>query len=106
MNLRFTTKLNFLDTNPVIDEARFWRLGLLGSNHQFYELGASMRRLGYHPLYTLGRLAKYYSTGTLKGRRGSLYMIYYYITCKPEFGGYNSLYDEQFRHFVKSKQIE
>ncbi|HEY7078319.1 MAG TPA: hypothetical protein VH500_01380 [Nitrososphaeraceae archaeon] len=73
-NLRFTTKLNFLDTNPVIDEARFWRLGPLGSNHQFYEFGASMRRLGYHPLYALGRLAKYYSTGILKGRRGSLYI--------------------------------
>lgn len=90
----------------VIDEARFQHLRPLGSNHQFYEFGASMHTLGYHPLYAFGRFAKYLSTGTVTGRRGSLYMIYYYITYKTEDEGYNSLYDKQFRHNVKTKQIE
>ncbi len=93
-------------THSVIDEARFRHLRPLGSNHQFYEFGASMHTLGYHPFFALGRFVKYFSTGTVTGRRGSVYMIYYYITYKPESGGYNSLFDPEFRQFVKSKQIE
>jgi len=92
--------------HSVIEMARFRHIRPLGLNHQFYEFGASMHTLGYHPIYALGRFAKYFSTGTVTGRRGSLYMIYYYLTYKSEVGGYNSLYDAQFRQYVRNKQIE
>jgi glycosyltransferase involved in cell wall biosynthesis len=90
----------------VIEEARFRHLRPLGLNHRFYEFGASMHTLGYHPAYALGRFAKYFSTGAVTGRLGSLYMIYYYLTYKAEIQGYNRLYDAQFRQYVRKKQID
>ena len=90
----------------VIEEARFRHLRPLGLNHRFYEFGASMHTLGYHPAYALGRFAKYFSTGAVTGRLGALYMIYYYLTYKAEIQGYNRLYDAQFRQYVRKKQID
>lgn len=90
----------------VIEEAKYRHTRPLGLNHRFFEFGASMHTLGYHPMYALGRFAKYFSTGTVTGRRGSLYMIYYYLTYKAENEGYNCVYDEELRQFVRKKQVE
>lgn len=90
----------------VIEEARFRHLRPLGLNHRFYEFGASMHTLGYHPMYALGRFAKYFLTGTVTGRLGSLYMIYYYLTYRAEIQGYSRLYDTQLRQYVRKKQSD
>ena len=50
----FQKRLKF----KVIPEARFLHTRELGSGHHFYEFGASMRTLGYHPLLALGRFVK------------------------------------------------
>jgi hypothetical protein len=67
----------------VLNEARFEHIRPLGRVHKFREFGASMRTLGYHPLFAIARFLKYFVTGTVTGRIGSLYMLYYYLTYKP-----------------------
>lgn len=42
----------------VIEEAKYRHTRPLGLNHRFFEFGASMHTLGYHPMYALGRFAK------------------------------------------------
>lgn len=73
--------------------------------HKFREFGASMRTLGYHPLFALARFLKYFVTGTVTGRIGSLYMLYHYVTYKPKLKGYDSMYSKKIRHQVRQKQI-
>jgi glycosyltransferase involved in cell wall biosynthesis len=89
----------------VLNEARFEHIRPLGRVHKFREFGASMRTLGYHPLFAIARFLKYFVTGTVTGRIGSLYMLYYYITYKPKSRGYHSIYSEKIRHHVRRKQI-
>ena len=92
-------------TTYVLNEARFEHTRPLGRVHKFREFGASMRTLGYHPLFALARFLKYFVTGTVTGRIGSLYMLYYYVTYKPKLEGYDSLYSKKIRHHVRRKQI-
>lgn len=89
----------------VLNEARFEHVRTLGKVHKFREFGASMRTLGYHPLFAIARFLKYFVTGTVTGRIGALYMLYYYLTYKPKLGGYHSMYSEKIRHHVRRKQI-
>jgi glycosyltransferase involved in cell wall biosynthesis len=89
----------------VLNEARFEHVRMLGKVHKFREFGASMRTLGYHPLFAIARFLKYFVTGKVTGRIGSLYMLYYYVTYKPKLGGYHSMYSEKIRHHVRRKQI-
>ena len=42
----------------VIRGARFSHTRKLGLHHHFYEFGASMRTLGYHPIFVGGRFMK------------------------------------------------
>jgi glycosyltransferase involved in cell wall biosynthesis len=90
----------------VISEARFVHTRKLGSNHHFYEFGASMRTLGYHPVFVLGRFVKYFSSGKPIGRWGALYMLYHYLSYKPKDAGYDSMYDPQFRKSIRKIQME
>ena len=76
----------------------------LGTHHKFYEFGASMKTLGYHPVFVWGRFAKYLATGEMTGRMGAFNMIYYYLTYKPKTVGYDRLYDDQLRKFVREIQ--
>jgi len=90
----------------VIPEARFVHTRTLGSYHQFYEFGASMRTLGYHPIFVLGRFLKYFISGKPIGRLGSIHMIYYYLTYKPKENGYDSMFDANIRKNIRSMQTK
>jgi glycosyltransferase involved in cell wall biosynthesis len=89
----------------VIPEARFVHTRELGSDHHFYEFGASMRTLGYHPIFVLARFIKYFLSGKPIGRSGALYMLYYYLLYKPKHEGYDSMYDYQFRKSIRAIQL-
>ena len=91
-------------TYTILKDARLKHTRDLGTNHRFYEFGAGMRSLGYHPMFVLGRFLVYFLTGKPIGRRGALNMLYYYLTFVPKENGYNSMYDKEIRDFVRSTQ--
>ena len=88
----------------IIKEAKFLHTRKLGSNHHFYEFGASMRTLGYHPLFVLGRFTKYFSSGKPIGRIGSIYMLYHYLSYRPKDSGYDSMFDDEIRKNIRRIQ--
>jgi glycosyltransferase involved in cell wall biosynthesis len=88
----------------TLTEARFSHSRPLGKHHKFYEFGASMKTLGYHPIFVWGRFAKYLATGEVTGRIGAFNMLYYYLSYKPKMVGYDRLYDDQLRRFVREIQ--
>ena len=90
--------------NVVNNEARFSHTRPLGTNHQFYEFGASMRTLGYHPLFVLGRFIQCFSAGKPMGRLGAIRMLYYYLTYEPKKEGYDSMYDPEIRKAIRIRQ--
>jgi glycosyltransferase involved in cell wall biosynthesis len=90
----------------ILSESRFKHTKPLGQGHKFYEFGASMQTLGYHPLFVISRFLKYLVTGEVTGRVGALYMLYYYLSYKPKTEGYDSLYDERIRLYVRNTQMK
>jgi glycosyltransferase involved in cell wall biosynthesis len=88
----------------ILPDARFQHSRPLGKHHKFYEFGASMKTLGYHPVFVWGRFAKYLATGEVTGRIGAFNMLYYYLSYKPKTIGYDRLYDDQLRKFVREIQ--
>ena len=90
----------------VLHEAKFEHIRQLGQNHHFYEFGASMRTMGYHPIFALGRFFKYFITNKPIGRIRSLYMLYYYLFYKPKEEGYDSMYPKDMRRFVRKMQYK
>jgi len=90
--------------NLVNNDARFSHTRQLGANHHFYEFGASMRTLGYHPLFVLGRFAQCFLTGQPIGRMGAVHMLYYYLSYKPKQDGYDSMYDPEIRKAIRIRQ--
>ena len=90
--------------NLVNNNARFSHTRQLGSNHHFYEFGASMRTLGYHPLFVLGRFMQCFLTGKPIGRMGAIQMLYYYLSYKPKQVGYDSMYDPEIRQAIRIRQ--
>lgn len=90
----------------VVPEARYIHSRELGKNYNFYEFGASMKTLGYHPLYVLARFVKYFSSGRPIGRLGSVYMLYHYLSYKPKEEGYNSMFDNKTRKVIRRIQTK
>jgi glycosyltransferase involved in cell wall biosynthesis len=90
----------------ILKEAKFEHTRPLGKDHHFYEFGASMRTLGYHPLFAFGRFFLYFGTSKPIGRVGALYMLYYYLSYKPKLEGYDSLYPDDIRKFTRKTQID
>jgi glycosyltransferase involved in cell wall biosynthesis len=88
----------------ILTDAKFKHSRPLGKHHKFYEFGASMKTLGYHPAFVWGRFAKYLATGEVTGRIGAFNMLYYYLSYKPKTVGYDRLYDDQLREFVRERQ--
>jgi glycosyltransferase involved in cell wall biosynthesis len=88
----------------ILTEAKFQHSRPLGKHHKFYEFGASMKTLGYHPVFVWGRFAKYLATGEVTGRTGAFNMLYYYLSYKPKTVGYDRLYNDQLRKFVRETQ--
>jgi glycosyltransferase involved in cell wall biosynthesis len=89
----------------VFNDARFEHTRPLGKNHHFYEFGASMRTLGYHPLFALGRFFLYFASGKPTGRLGAVYMLYYYLSYKPKDAGYDSMHDGEMRQYIRDYQF-
>ena len=92
--------------NVVNNDARFSHTRQLGANHHFYEFGASMRTLGYHPLFVLGRFIQCFLTGRPIGRIGAIRMLYYYLSYRPKQQGYDSMYDLEIRKAIRIRQKE
>jgi hypothetical protein len=90
--------------NLVNNDARFSHTRKLGTNHHFYEFGASMRTLGYHPLFVLGRFMQCFLTGKPIGRMGAIQMLYHYLSYKPKQVGYDSMYDPEIRQAIRIRQ--
>jgi glycosyltransferase involved in cell wall biosynthesis len=93
-------------THTVLENVKFEHINPLGHVHKFREFGASMRTLGYHPLFVLARFLKYLLTGQVTGRLGSIYMIYYYLSYDPKPEGYDRLYDSNLRQYIRANQIK
>jgi glycosyltransferase involved in cell wall biosynthesis len=92
-------------TFQVFNDAKFEHTRPLGKNHHFYEFGASMRTLGYHPLFVLGRFLLYFASGKPTGRLGAIYMLYYYLSYKPKETGYDSMHDSGIRQYIRNYQF-
>jgi len=90
--------------NVINNDARFSHTRQLGANHHFYEFGASMRTLGYHPLFVLGRFMQCFLTGRPIGRIGAIRMLYYYLSYRPKQQGYDSMYDPEIRKAIRIRQ--
>lgn len=90
--------------NFVNNNARFSHTRPLGTNHHFYEFGASMRTLGYHPLFVLGRFVQCFLTGRPMGRMGAVQMLYHYLSYSPKQVGYDSMYDPEIRKAIRTRQ--
>jgi glycosyltransferase involved in cell wall biosynthesis len=89
----------------VLADAKFEHLRPLGEAHKFYEFGASMRTLGYHPVFALARFLKYFITGEVTGRFGAIHMLYYYLTYNPKSVGYDRMYDKSMRQYIRENQV-
>jgi glycosyltransferase involved in cell wall biosynthesis len=87
-------------------DAKFEHIRPLGVTHKFYEFGASMRTLGYHPIFALGRFLKYFITGEITGRLGATYMLYYYLTYTAKSVGYDRMYDKNIRQYIRENQVQ
>ena len=86
----------------VIEDAKFEHTRILGQGYNFYEFGAGMRTLGYHPLSVLVRFLKCFTMGEDIGRIGAIYMLYYYLTFTPKDDGYNRMFDQSLRNYVRA----
>ena len=93
-------------TYIVIADAIFEHIRPLGETHKFYEFGASMRTLGYLPLFAAARFLKYFVTGEVTGRLGAIYMLYYYLTYTPKSVGYDRMYDKNIRQYIRENQVQ
>jgi glycosyltransferase involved in cell wall biosynthesis len=93
-------------TYTVIGDAIFEHIRPLGETHKFYEFGASMRTLGYLPLFAAARFLKYFVTGEVTGRLGAIYMLYYYLTYTPKSVGYDRMYDKNIRQYIRENQVQ
>src|SRR6185437_2225184 len=89
----------------VVHTARFEHARKLGSDHNFYDWGQSMRALGYHPLFVLCRCIIYFIKDKPIGRWGSLIILYKYLTYRPKKEGYYSLFQKDIRDYVRNTQL-
>ncbi len=90
----------------ILHDAKFEHTRELGKNHHFYEWGASMRSLGYHPLFAISRFLVSFILGKPMGRRGALNMFYSYLSYKPKKDGYYSMHDKKIRDFIRKNQLK
>lgn len=90
----------------ILPSIRFEHIRPLGKEHKFKAFGASMKTLGYHPLYVFARFLKNVVTGTETGRMGAFFMLFFYLSFRPAKTGFNSLYDYQLRDYIKNLQKE
>jgi glycosyltransferase involved in cell wall biosynthesis len=93
--------------SAIIENIFFEHIRPLGKNHSFYEFGASMRTLGYHPAFALARFLQCLITGNGTGRVGSLYMLYHYLRYRADSAAgisYDEVYPHEIIRVVRSEQ--
>jgi len=88
----------------VLKNARFEHTDQLGHKHDFAEFGQSMRAMGFHPLYALGRTVLEVVKNDNIGRRGACNMFWKYITFRPESAGYYSFFPKEDREKIRNLQ--
>ena len=89
----------------VVHTARFEHTRKLGSDHNFYDWGQSMKALGYHPIFVLNRCLIYFINAKPIGRLGPIVMLYKYLTYKPQNQGYYALYQKDVRDYIRNSQL-
>jgi len=89
----------------MVSNAKFRHIRELGQDHRFSDWGQSMKALGYHPLFVLERFLIDFIKNKPIGRVGTISILYYYLTYKPNNYGYNSLYQKELRDYIRMCQI-
>jgi hypothetical protein len=85
------------------NDAKFEHMDTLGHSHNFIEFGYSMRALGYYPPYVLGRFVLDFVRDNGIGKRGSINMLWSYLTYKAD-GGYYGCFPQDVRKSVSNRQ--
>ena len=88
----------------VFKNARYEHVDKLGHKHKFTVFGHSMRSLGYHPLYVLGRTFIEFVKSDHIGKRGTCNMFWKYLTFKPEKTGHYTLFPKEERQKIREYQ--
>jgi len=89
----------------MVSDAKFRHIRELGQDHHFSDWGQSMKALGYHPLFVLEIFLIDFTKNKPIGRVGTISILYYYLTYKPNNYGYNSLYQKELRDYIRMCQI-
>ena len=90
----------------VFEHTQFQHVDELGHGHNFIGFGYGMRALGYHPLFVLGRVTlAAFGKGDMS-LRGGLYMLWHYLTYKPQKSGYYSQFPTDLRQKVRALQVQ
>lgn len=76
----------------------------LGHGHNFEEFGKSMKALGYHPLYVLGRCGLEFVRNDGIHKKGVFNMLWKYITYKPKKDGYFSAFPKEIKNDISNYQ--
>jgi glycosyltransferase involved in cell wall biosynthesis len=88
----------------VLHEAKYDHLDELGHSHNFREFGMSMKALGYHPLYVLGRVIANAFNSDI-GFKGSWSMLMNYIAYRPsQSDPYYSVFDDELMYAIRERQ--
>ena len=88
----------------VIHEADIIHKDALGHSHNFAEFGYGMKCLGYYPPYALARVVWDFFHNKSVGKKGSIRMLYYYLTFTPDDEGYYSRFDEELCRKIYNRQ--
>jgi glycosyltransferase involved in cell wall biosynthesis len=88
----------------VLHEAKYDHLDALGHSHNFTEFGMSMKALGYHPLYVIGRVIANTFNSDI-GFKGSWSMLVSYLSYRPSKSDpYYSVFDDELVHAIRERQ--
>lgn len=88
----------------VLHKAKYDHLDELGHSHNFREFGMSMKALGYHPLYVLGRVIANTFNSDI-GFKGSWNMLMNYMSYRPSrLDSYYSVFDDELIHAIRERQ--
>jgi glycosyltransferase involved in cell wall biosynthesis len=86
----------------IYNDIVFNHLDKLGHGHNFGEFGCSMKALGYHPLWAIGRCIVDIKKIGIKGAFG---VFTSYVNYRPNKDGYYSQFDDDVRKFTRDNQI-
>lgn len=88
----------------ILGNAKMFHHEKYGGRHSFVEWGESMRAMGYHPLFVLGRCFLEFFGHGITGKKGALNMLYRYLRYKPQKDGYFSEFPIETRNTIREYQ--